>query len=171
MTNLDGARAWQFLKRNPTYVEAWQNAGPPGANEPAPFPLRAQSEADCGAEDWGLLAWEEPMAEGGPSSPFWAEAPTLDAMSAPEGPALLELLAAPGARLSGLRLRNGAVMIKAERGNAALQLLIADGDSFDPEGGVVLRLPVALDLQVRLRRTADLWPIGTPARKSETERT
>ena len=170
-TNTGPARAWQFLRRNPAYVEAWRQSAAPGAEEAAPFPLRAQTKADREAADWGLLAWEEPLEEDGPVSPFWVGAPMLEALPAPEGPAISELLKTPEARLSGLRIEGGAVILKAEQGDGAMQIRVTDGDAFDPEGGIDLRLPVVLDLKVRLRRAADLWPIGTSARKSEAERT
>ena len=170
MTNVGGARAWQYLRRNPGYVEAWRKAGPPAPDEPAPFPLRAQTEADCEAANWGLLAWEDPTADDGPSSPFWTDAPTFDAVQAPEAPAISELLKAPDVRLSGLRTEGGAVILKAEKGDASVQLRIGDGEAFDPDGGLDVRLPVTLDLKVRLRAMADLWPIGAaPPTKSPVE--
>ena len=169
--NTGPACAWQFLRRNPAYVEAWRKVAASVPEEPAPFPLRAQTEADRGAGAWGLLAWEDPLTEDGPSSPFWAEAPTLEAIPTPESPALSELLGAPEVRLSGLRTEGGAVILKAEQGDATMQMRIADGETFDPQGGVDLRLPVALDLKMQLRRTADLWPIGASPRKSPAQRT
>ena len=122
MGNTGGARAWQLLRRNPDYIEAWRKAPAAAANEPALFPLRAQTEADREAAGWGLLVWEDPLAEDGPASPFWAEAPTLKAMPAPESPALSELLESPEARLSGLRIAGGAVILKVEQGDRALQI-------------------------------------------------
>ena len=90
-------------------------------------------------------------------------------MPAPESPALSELLESSEARLSGLRIAGGAVILKVEQGDRALQIRIADGDAFDPEGGVDVRMPTVLDLQVRLRRAADLWPIGASPKKSPAE--
>jgi len=94
----------------------------------------------------------------------------LEGMPVPEGPAVSELLKAPEARLSGLRIEDGAVILKAEQGDGAMQIRVADGDAFDPEGGIDLRLPVVLDLKVRLRRTADLWPMGSTPTKSAAGR-
>ena len=37
MSNSGGVRAWQFLRRNPAYVETWRNR-----EEAAPFLLRVQ---------------------------------------------------------------------------------------------------------------------------------
>ena len=63
MTNTGGTRAWQFLRRNPDYVEAWRQSAIPAPDEPAPFPLRTQTAADREAAAWGLVAWEDPLAE------------------------------------------------------------------------------------------------------------
>ena len=168
MSDMDGATAWRFLKRNPDYVEEWQeSADGPQVPEDGPFPIRTQTAADSGAAAWGLLAWEDPSEETGPASPFWAEAPMLEAMPSPEAPALAELLKEPEVRLSGLRLEGGAAMLRVERGEGSVQIRIADGAAFDPAGGIALRLPMGLDLQVRLRRAAELWPIARAETKKE----
>ena len=164
MSDTEAARAWEYLRRNPAYIEAWRTAQP-AAEEPAPFPLRAQTAADREAAAWGLLAWEDP--DDGPASPFWADAPMLEAVPSPEAPALAELLTEPEVRLSGLRLAGGAAILKVEHGESAVQIRIADGAAFDPSGGIALRLPTALDLRVRLRRTGELWPIGGAEIKKE----
>ena len=166
MSNSGGVRAWQFLRRNPAYIEAWRKTEKTAPVEAAPFPLRVQTGADLEAAAWGLLAWEDPVIEDGPSSPFWSEALMLEAVPAGEVPALSALAKASECRLGGLRLRDGSVVLKVEQGERALQMRIADGDAFDPTGGIELRLPVGLDLKVRLRRLADLWPIGSLATKS-----
>ena len=154
-------RAWLFLKRNPAYIEDRESEGAASApREPAAFPIRARTEADGKAASWGLLAWEDPFDEAGPVSPFWADAPMLEAAPEPSAPALTDLLEAPGLRLSGLRLEDGALILKAERGDAAVQMRIADGAGFDPAGGIALRLPLTLDLRQHLSRVADLWSVA-----------
>ena len=70
----------------------------------------------------------------------------------PEPPTLAELLESPGARLSGLRLLDGAVVVKLEQGEAAVHMRVADGGAFDPAGGVMVQTSAVLDLPVRLRR-------------------
>ena len=78
MSNTGTGRAWRFLKRNPDYAAEWEAAA--DAVEPmeaGPFPVRTQSAADRAAAAWGLMAWEDPLAEDGPASPFWTEAPAL----------------------------------------------------------------------------------------------
>ena len=167
MTNTGGERAWRFLKRNPDYNEA-RGRTAPAPQELAPFPLRAQTEADLDAAAWGLLAWEDPEAIG-PGSPFWAEAPALEAVPS-RSPAVADLANEPGWRLSGLRLLDGAVVLKVEHGAAAVQLRIVDGAGFDPAQGVLVATPPDPQLPVRLRRAADLWPVaGADSKKAAAE--
>ena len=165
--NTAGKRAWQFLMRNPGYVMDWWmwGAGTPPP-QGAPFPVRTQTASETEeAALWGLLAWEDPLAGSGTASPFWSVAPTLEAVSVPGNAVFAELLETPDARLTGLRLRDGAMVLKAERGDAAVQLRIADGESFDFSGGVALVIPAGLETQVRLRSAADLWPFGASKAK------
>ncbi len=96
-------------------------------------------------------------ADGGSALPFWADAPVLEAIASPSpSPLLAALAAAPGWRVSGLRLADGPVVLKVEHGAAAVQLLIEDG--FDPAGGIRVATPTDLRIPERLRRAADLWP-------------
>ena len=171
MSNTEASRAWEYLRRNPAYIEARRTAAQPAPEEPAPFPLRVQTATDREAAAWGLLAWEDPDDEAGPASPFWADAPMLEAVPSPQAPALAEMLTEPEVRLSGLRLEDGAAVLKVEHGEGSVQIRIADGAAFDPSGGIALRLPLALDLQVRLRRAAELWPIaGAEIKKEDAAR-
>ena len=170
MSNTDAARSWKYLRRNPDYIEALRVTAEPAPEEPAPFPLRAQTAADREAGAWGLLAWEDPDDEAGPASPFWADAPMLEAVPSPQAPALAELLGEPEVRLWGLRLDSGAVVLKVEQGEGAVQIRIADGSAFDPAGGIDLRLPTVLDLRRRLRRAAELWPIDSAETKKDAAR-
>ena len=156
MSNTGGKRAWEFLRRNPGYIEA-ESGAPQAAAEPAPFPMRVQTGADLEAAAWGLLAWEDPLAEDGSASPFWAGAPVLDGIASPT-PRLAALAAEPGWRVSGLRLAGGPVVVKVEHGPAALQLRVADGAGFDPEAGVRVATDPDLLFPERMRRGAGLWP-------------
>ena len=74
-------------------------------------------------------------------------------------PAFRSLVYEAGARLSGLRLTGGALILKIVRSSDAVQLRIADGDGFDPGRGLVLRLGVGLNLPVKLVHGADLWAV------------
>ena len=62
--------------------------------EDAPFPLRRQSEPDCGLARFGLRGFEDSFNADGPLPPFWSVAPMLDVEPARAG----------GPGLAGLRL-------------------------------------------------------------------
>ena len=108
----DGALAWSVLRCSGDYRAAWRaHAAPPAYEDGAPFPVRIRTEADRAAEaPWGLLAWSDP--DGGSASAFFAEAPMLDGTGAASAPPLLPLLADAGASVEGLRLCDGALMLK-----------------------------------------------------------
>ena len=163
-----GGRAWQFLKKNPQYIVDWWMwaAGTP-LPQGDPFPIRKQTrEVEEAAAEWGILAWEDPLAGDGPLSPFWQAAPTLEAVPIPGNPVFAELAGTPGVRLSGVRMSDGVMVLKVERGKASVQLRFADADAVDLESGFGLVVPGGLELPVRLRRAADLWPIGASNEKS-----
>lgn len=148
MTDSGATSAWEFLKRNPGYIEAAAAAAAGAAcapAEPAPFPMRVQTEADHAASAWGLLAWEDPSAGDGLGSPFWRDAPMLVAAPVRGAPPLAQVLDAPGWRLSGLQLADGGAVLRVERGGATVQLLIEEG--FDPAADGIevreVRRPVA----------------------------
>ena len=94
----------------------------------------------------------------------------LEASPWPNTPPLAEMLGAPGVRLSGLRLEDGAAIVKVEDGESSTQIRIADGAGFDPAGGIDIRFPAVLDLRLRLRRAADLWPIAAVETKKDAAR-
>ena len=167
MSNTGGSRAWRFLKRNPRYIEDRREAPAAAPDEAAPFPIRARTAADRKAAAWGLMAWEEPLDEAQPASPFWTVAPTMRGFPVPGAPPLTELLEGPGVRLSGLRLETGPVIVRIAQGDAAIHLRIEDGAAFDPAGGIVYGFDNELELGLRLRRAADLWPIAAAATKKD----
>ena len=148
MASDGGPRAWAFLRRNPDYRRGWADAAAWPVFEAAPFPVRIQSQADREALAWGLLGWADPHGPGdNPSSPFWAEAPMLEGEWATGPPMLLELLARSGARLEGLRLADGSLILKIENRSVAVQVLMRArhahsraGVDADVEMGLVFRL-------------------------------
>jgi len=151
--------AWRFLKRDPRYILEWWQAAcgsPPATGQP--FPIRAQTEPDLDAAAWGLLAWEDPLADDGAASPFWTDAPMTEGMPGRPGtPSFSSLVRKEGGRLEGLRLLDGTLILKIERGQAAGQVRIEDGEGFDPEGGLGLYLGYGLDhLSLPLSRAGDL---------------
>ena len=151
----DPVRAWRFIRVSRGYRRAWRRlVPPPGLPERAPFPVRLQTAVDLAALEWGMLAWEDPCAEDGPASPFWAWTAMAAGMVAPGGAPLAGLAAAGDASLSGLRLGDGALVLRIERNGAAAQVRIPGGGSFSGDGGLLLVREVA--------RIEDIWS-GIPA--------
>jgi len=134
----DGARAWQVLRRLPAYRYAWRRRRPsPGLPERAPFPVRLQTAIDLTAARFGLLAWEDPFAEPGPISPFWAVAPMVPAAAGPQATPLAGSATAPGLSVAGLRLTDGSLVLKLERGGVAVQFRLEPGHALDASDGVL----------------------------------
>ena len=138
MRTEDGARAWQILRRLPAYRYACRRRRPrPGLPERAPFPIRLQTAADLAAARFGLLAWEDPYAELGPVSPFWAVVPMVPAAAGPRATPLAGDAMAPGLSVAGLRLTDGSLVLKLERDGAAAQFRFEPGAGFGPADGVL----------------------------------
>ena len=155
MNGWDGVRAWRFIRASRGYRKAWRRRGPPpGLPERAPFPVRLQTAVDLVALEWDLLAWEDPYAVNGPIAPFWARAEISDGMVAPGAPPLAVLAAEGNASLSGLRLGDGALMLRIERNGVAAQIRIPGGEAFPEEGGLLLVREV--------EQIEDVWS-GVPA--------
>ena len=164
MTNTGPASAWRFLKRNPGYGADWRAAGRPPPEAGLPFPVWVQTQSDRAAAPWGLLAWENPHVGDEPASPFWADVPMMDGeIDPPDAPlheaSLPALLRETGGRLSGLRLLDGALIVKIERGGGTAQLRIAGAHRFLEDSGVTLRLPVGPKVPLRIARAGDLWSV------------
>ena len=162
----DGALAWEYLRRNPNYRDAWEAATATPVFEKAPFPLRVQTEADLATARFALLAWADPEAAdgeagGGAVSPFWAEAPMLRGKLSSNATPLLALLDGAGARLEGLRLADGCLVLKVERGGRALQIRVEGKAALRPErGGVEIRHDWGLGLAYSIDRLKDLWSVS-----------
>ena len=134
----DGARAWQILRRLPAYRYAWRRRRPqPGLSERAPFPIRLQTAIDLAAARFGLCAWEDPYTEWGPVSPFWAVVPMVPGVAGPRATPLADTATTPGLSVSGLRLTDGSLVLKLERGGAAVQFRVEAGGGFGPSDGVL----------------------------------
>ena len=162
-----GAHAWAYMRRKPGYREDWAAHAAPPCFEDAGFPLRVQTEADLLAEaDWALLAWEDPESEVW-RSPFWSGIPMLigepDPEPWPDPAPLLPMLADAGARVEGLRLLDGRFVLKAELGNALLQILVPSGRLFGSGDGIMAKLGLSLPLEAAVARIGDLWQVtGRP---------
>ena len=134
---LDASRAWAYFRRHPGYGADWRALAAVAAYEPAAFPLRVQCEADLAAARWGLHAWEDPFEGDGPAAPFWCEAPVALAVVAPPdvaglGEPLGVLMARDGARLAGLRLLGGTLLLKVEWAGMAAQMRLIGAATLDP---------------------------------------
>ena len=143
-----GREAWHGLRSNPGYRADWQAYGTEEhALEPALFPLRVQSEADLEAGRWGLLAWEDPRVRNR-GLPFRAGVSVLTGHAAPAAergaPSLARLVRESPATFTGLRLREGTVILKIERRGKVEQVRLCDWDAFDPERDS-LQIGVPLD--------------------------
>ena len=158
-----GACAWACMRRDPGYRAAWTAQAGPVRLEAAPFPLRVQTAADRAAADWGLAVWEDPDVAAW-RTPFLPGMPVLvaepDPDPWPDPTPLLWLLGNAGARLEGLRLLNGRFVLKAELGDAVLQILVPSGRAFGPEDGIVAKLGLSLPLEAPVGRIADLWRVA-----------
>ena len=158
-----GALAWAYMRRNPHYCTAWEAHAAPFRVEDADIPIRVQTEADLLAEaEWALLAWEDPAAEAW-RSPFWSGVPMLigepDPDPWPDPAPLLAMLAGAGAQVEGLRLLDGRFVLKAELGNALLQILVPSGRAFGPGDGIMAKLGLPLPLEAVVGRIEDLWRV------------
>ncbi len=138
MRTEDGARAWQILRRLPACRYAWRRRSPqPGLPERAPFPVRLQTAIDLAAARFGLLAWEDPNTEPGPVAPFGAVVPMMPAVAGPRATPLAGAATPPGMSVAGLRLTDGSMVLKLERGGAAVQFRVEAGGGFGPSDGVL----------------------------------
>ena len=161
MATGDGMRAWMVLRRIEDYEAAWrEHAASPAALEPGPFPIRVQDAADLEAARFDLLAWEDPRERDGPASPFWVETHMVEAALAPGVAPLISVVADGGGSIAGLRLMDGALVLKIECGAAALQLRLRDAGRFPGHGGVELRLPFGLRMPQTVQRLVDFWTVA-----------
>lgn len=161
MATGDGMRAWMVLRRVKDYEAAWrEHAAAPSALEPGPFPIRVQNAADLNAARFDLLAWADPRAEGGPASPFWVQDGMVDAAVAPGVVPLTSVVAEGGGSIEGLRLLDGALVLKIECGPAALHLRVRDAGPFPNAAGIELRHPFGLGMPQTVQRLIDFWTVA-----------
>jgi hypothetical protein len=152
--------AWRFLRRNPEYHADWQsqNDTTMTKNGLFPFPLHKQSHSDLPAGKWGLFAYVDPSAAYDVITPFWSitPMPETEIDQGSELP-LLPMLRKAGTSVSGLLLLCGDLILKVERDNTSAQLRIKNGQSFDETCGLVLRLPMDLQIPAQLSRCLNIW--------------
>ncbi len=104
------------------------------------------------------------------SSPFWADVPRLRARAVEAGeegaPAVGDVVRESAAAFTGLRLRDGAVVLKAEKRRRVEQVMVVNGDTFDPNrNGLMLVRDIGLKPpRDRDRLTNFAWIIGSRKR-------
>ena len=158
--------AWRVLRGLPAYRAAWEaRAGAPAFEDGTAFAVRIQSEADLAARDpWRMEAWENPFARDGPASPFLAGEAMLEAEGSPTAQPLLPFLAGVGARVDGLRLLNGTLIVKIERAGRAVQVLVTKDGPMLAGGGFRLVHDYGPDVPLEIARLTALWSVsGGPA--------
>ncbi len=168
----DPVRAWRFIRASKAYRNAWRKRRPqPGLPERpeagACFPVRLQTSVDLAAMAWGMAAWEDPHAAR-PLAPFWARAGVIEGRVTRDTPPLVRLAAEGGATLSGLRLADGALLVRIERPGLSVPVRLPAGTVFPGDGG--LRLVVERDVSV----IEDVWfglPVPWPGRARGTTAT
>ena len=91
----------------------------------------------------------------------------LDGTGAASAPPLLPLLADADASVEGLRLCDGALMLKVENAGVAVQVRVAEPAPLLAGGGVRLGLDWSPGLPFAMARLADLWGVsgGPPPRR------
>ena len=127
---------WHGLRSNPDYKAEWRvHGGTPSVVESAGFALRVQTEADIEAARWDLLAWEDPRGRS-KFNPFWVDDGIIEAAIVEPGDSIVPvgmMVSATGMNVSGLRLLDGALVLKAQRGRRVEQIRVLEGESFDME--------------------------------------
>ncbi len=164
MADVD-TRTWTLMRGLPAYRAAFEALAEAPLFEEAAFPVRVQSEADLAARDpWQIEAWESPFARDGPASPFLAGDRMLEAEGSSGAPPLLPLLAGAGARIDGLRLLDGTLIVKIEQDGRAVQVRVAKDGPLLAGGGLRLYHDFGLELPMEIARLTDLWSVsGGPA--------
>lgn len=158
--------AWRLLRGLRAYRAAWESRSEaPAFEKGAAFPVRIQSRADLAARDpWRIEAWENPFARDGPASPFWAGERMLEAEGRSGAPPFLPMLADAGARIDGLRLLDGTLIVKIEHGGRAVQIRVTRDGPLLGAGGLRLYHDYGLELPMEIARLTDLWSVsGGPA--------
>ena len=167
-----GDRDGDSLRSNPDCRADWREHGAAASfMESLGFPLRTQSEADLKAARWGLLAWEDPRTRNR-FSPFWVDDKIVRAVVVkPEesAPAVAVMARETGTSFTGLRLRDGSLVLKAKLGRLMEQLRIIDGDSFDfDRTGLEVGHPFGVSPPKVMPRIINLFAIIDPRMRTHT---
>ena len=156
----DSQRVWRRLRESPDYVADWRASAGRTVREAPPYAFRRQTEADLKAARWNLLAWEDPRHAQW-AELFWADAAMIDARVAKAGEhAWRRLVRGAGATFTGLRLLEGAVVLKVWRGRETGQIRVIDGAAFDPaHSGLEVAMRQGVDARGGWVRVEGLGPV------------
>ena len=69
-------------------------------------------------------------------------------------------MAADGGSVEGLRLLTGDLVVKVERGGAAVQVLLWGVERFPGDAGLFVRIPFGLRMPQSMRRLHDFWNVA-----------
>ena len=154
--------AWGVLRGLRAYRAAWESlAEAPVFEDGTAFPVRIQSEADLAARDpWRIEAWENSFARDGPASPFWAGEAMLEAEGSPMARPLLPFLAGVGARVDGLRLLDGTLVVKIEQDGRAVQVRVTKDGPLLAGGGFRLYHDFGPEVPLEIARLTELWSVS-----------
>lgn len=161
---------WHALRVDPGYRAGWRASGVSASVvEPCGFVLRLQNQGDLDAARWGLLAWEAPQERSG-FKPFWIDDGMLVGEFATPGGSLLPVMAvarATGTDVSGLRLLDGALVLKVRRWRRVEQILVPEGGSVDMErAALMLNLRAFSRSRAQAERVANLEAIMVPRKRA-----
>ena len=154
--------AWRVLRQVTEYREAWDGhfaCHERVPDEPGPFRIRVQAEADRGAARFRLLAWEDPRLDVGRASPFWQQDGMVEGIVDP-GAEPLAAMADLGGSVEGLRLLSGDLVVKVECGGAAVQVLVGGGGPFPDGAGLCIRHPFGLRMPHAIGRMVEFWSVA-----------
>ena len=159
---------WRLLRGLRAYQAAFEAHAEPPVFEEADFAVRVQSEADLAAYNpWRIEAWENPFARDGPASPFLAGERMLEAVGSVQATPFVPFLAASGARIDGLRLRDGTLIVKIELDGRAVQVRVANDGPLLAGGGIWLCCDPGDGLAMTIAGLTALWSVtGGPAPRS-----
>ena len=106
----------------------------------------------------------EPVRARRPASPFLAGERMLEGEGSAHAPPLVPILESVGARIDGLRLLDGTLIVKIEQDGRAVQIRVAKEGPLLAGGGLRLYHDFGLELPMEIARLTELWSVsGGPA--------
>ena len=88
----------------------------------------------------------------------------MEGLIEPEAEPLVQLVAAGGGTVEGLRLMGGGLVLKIECGGAVVQVRIREPGPFPEDAGIDIKHRFGLQIPLTVRRLLDFWSVaGLPA--------